>query len=160
MRTLSADGLRELLAQESSHVFVPALVISHPSYAATVRVVADGQDMTYGGNTYTALPFECALAPDVDDQLPTVRIRIDNIERSLIEELRSYSDPPTIQLQVFRRYPPDWAAELEIDGGTFDVISIVYNVTTIEATLGLEANILDEPACAVRFDPTVAPGLY
>lgn len=186
MRTISAEALKEMFAENTGLVFLHLLTITHESWTETYRFVNDNQDLVYNGNTYTALPFEATLPSDEDDVPPNVTLKIDNIDKNLVEILRSLISPPTATLEIVSRY---YSAEYfkssvwhqtihewedrnvltnenvvitsEIGPIEFKMLSYTNMAyTTIEIELGYEADILNEAASKDIFSPNNAPGLF
>lgn len=159
MRSISLEGLQELFAERTSHVFAEAATIRHPDMAEPERLVNQLTNIIYDGNTYTGFPFKGRLAPDVEENYPEVQIQIDNVDRLLMDRIRSWTSPPTIDLEVFR-VAPDGTVTLEVGANAFRLNGCDYDRATITARLGLEADYLNEPAMRYRFNNTIAPGLF
>lgn len=154
-RTFSAAALREMLAQTSGEVFHQLLTLSHPSIT-TVRVVDNTEDVDSRGNTYTAFPFSLSLPADATERLPVAELTLSNVDRRLIDEVRSISGPITATLEIVTSTTPD---TVEVGPFVFDIISVRFNKETLTATLAYEP-ILAEPYPADSFDPQHFPGLF
>lgn len=162
MRTLTLEGLHALFAEQSDYVWVGAAVLTHPDYsdpALPFRAVNNGEDLTLGGDLYTAVPFLMTLAADTDETVPSARIIIDNVERTLVEALRSMQSPPEIELSLWR-VAPDKSAVQEIGPIPFSLTAVHFDALRIEGTLGFRTDWLNEPAVCDVFSPKVAPGLF
>lgn len=186
MRTISADTLKEMFAANTGLVFLHLLTISHPNWLETYRFVNDTQDLVYNSNTYTALPFEATLPADEDDLPPTVTVRLDNIDKYLVEILRTLTDPPDVSLEIVSRYysasyfradvwhdnTHDWQNQNVLGEESIVVTSEIGPIafkmlsysnmaySTIEIELGYESDILNEAATKDIFSPNSAPGLF
>jgi len=158
-RQISADGIKELFSDETGHVFLYLMEIDHANMPSPIRVVDNNEDITHNGNTYLAFPFEITLASDTEENIPTVNLKFDNIDRRIIDDIRSITTAPDIELEVVR---VDEAGNVstEIGPSTFKMNKVNYDSLTITAELGYEADYLNEPAVKDRFDPAVAPGLF
>jgi ABC-type Fe3+-hydroxamate transport system substrate-binding protein len=154
-RVFSAAALREMLAQTSGEVFHQLLTISHPDMT-TIRVVDNTQDVVSRGNTYTAFPFGLSLPADATERLPVAQLSISNVDRRLVDEIRSLSGPMTATLEIVTATTPD---TVEVGPFVFDIVSAEYDRETITATLAYEP-ILAEPFPADSFDPQRFPGLF
>lgn len=154
-RTLSANAVLELLAQQSSEAFLMLLTLTHPQIT-TLRVVNNTQDVTSNGNVFTAFPFKFALPADLADEMPSLQLVISNVDRRLIDELRTISDPISIQLDIIAASSPN---VIEVGPFNFDLIHARYNKDTITGTVSTEP-ILQEPFPADTFNPRDFPGLF
>lgn len=156
-RSVSATFEAAVYAQETSEVFHILLAISHTDMSATLRFVSNSEDVTSDGDTYTAFPFKIDFPPaDGEDQLPSVQLVIDNIDRSIIEELRSIDSAPTVAVSVVLASDPD---TVECGPLSFTLKTIDYDAKLITAELGFE-DILNEPFPAGTFTPTDFGGLF
>ena len=156
-RTVSATLEAAVYAQETTQIFHILLEIAHADMAATLRFVNNTADVTSDSDVYTAFPFTIDFPPaDGEDQLPSVTLVIDNIDRSIIEELRSIDSAPTIDVSVILASDPD---TVECGPLQFSLKSIDYDAQVITAELGFE-NILNEPFPAGTFTPTDFAGLF
>ena len=159
VRNISAGAMRELFAEHSGAAMFACLTFDHPTMSAPERVVNNTEDVTYDGQTYTALPFELTLPDDVEDRAPSLEIRIDNVERSLVELLRSVvTDLPSVQLEIVR--VQDSTVTLEIGPLSLSLLSSDINVDVVTLTVGHAIDILNEPGTKEIFNPKTAPGLF
>ena len=155
-RSVSATLEAAVYAQQTDEIFLILLAISHADMSETLRFVNNTEDVVSGGETYTAFPFAIDLPSDTEDSLPSVQLVIDNIDRSIIEELRSIDSAPTIAVSVILASDPD---TIECGPLSFSLKSIDYDAKVITAQLGFE-DILNEPFPAGTFTPTDFPGLF
>ena len=81
---------------------------------------------------YIAYPFSVILAEDDGEKLPKVRLTIDNVDRALVETIRSISDSPSINIKLVLASQPN-TVELEIDG--LILREVEYDAFTITGTL-------------------------
>lgn len=155
MSTLSAHAVREAMKQHSGEVFLPLLTLTHPSMA-TQRLVNNPVNVTSNGQVYTAFPFKLPMPQDVGDSLPSLNLSISNVDRRLIEALRSISSPIEVTLAIVAASTPD---VIEQGPYTFDMVSVGYNESTITGRLGYEP-LLSEPFPAGSFNPQQFPGVF
>ena len=157
-RSVSATFQAAVNAQETSEVFLVLLEIYHADIGppTTLYFVNNYEDVVSNGNTYTGFPFGINLPADIDDRLPEVQLSIDNIDRSIISEIRGLSGPPTITLKVILASTPN-----TIEAGPFDLTlrRVDYDAYTITGTLEVE-DILNEPYPGDAFTPQNFPGLF
>lgn len=154
-RTLSAAAIKDMFAQSSGEAFLLLLTLEHPDMT-TVRVVNNTESVTSRGNVYIGFPFECALPNDVADQLASVQLRISNVDRRIVGELRGIEGPMSATAEVIAASRPD---VVEIGPMVFDLTNAEYDVESIVATLAYEP-ILSEPFPAGVFDPQRFPAVF
>ena len=159
MRQISLDAMKQMFKQEAEDVFLTIITITHPDLEQPLRYVNDMVDLEFEGNTYKALPFRFVLPPDVKDRVPTARIELDNVNRELVSILRSISKPPTLEVAIVRKQL-DGTITKEIGDFKFVMLNIRYNVFTISADLGFNADFLNESATADYFTPNLFPALF
>jgi hypothetical protein len=158
-RTISASGLQSLFAQETESVWLPAVTVAHTDLPATLRFVANTQDIVYGGNTYLACPFELTIAPDNEESVPQARIRIDNVSQDITVAVRSTDTSPTITLEIFR-VDSGGVVTREYGPHSYDLLTVNADALVVEGVVGYEHDFLNEQATADRFVPSLAPGLF
>lgn len=154
-RSLTAAAVRAVLAQETDAVFLELLTISHPDIA-TVRVVNNTLPITSRGNVYDGFPFSLRLPQDVAERLGTVQLTVNNVDRRLVEAIRSVPAPLTVSIEVVTAATPDLVEVGPFDCELFDVTG---TMTTISGTLGFEP-VLNRVFPAGKFDPQRFPGLF
>jgi hypothetical protein len=158
-RTLSAALKRAVNAQETGEVLVALCAISHPSILnGPLRVASDLVDFVTDGVTYTAFPFQITLPVDTDEGRPTLKLVLDNIDRSIIEAIRSIppSTPPTVQVDLALKSQPD---EIEMSFPNLTLRNVEYDVFVVSGDLALDEDDR-EPIPAASFSPQLFPGLF
>ena len=158
-RNISVEGLQELFSDETDHVFLNLITVDHSNMPSPIRVVNNNESISYDGNTYLPFPFKISLASDTEEEVPKVNLKFDNIDRRLIDDIRSITTAPDVDLEVVR-VKPDGTIVSEIGPNSFKMNEVQYDVMEINANLGYESDYLNEPAVKDRFDPSVAPGLF
>lgn len=154
--TLSVTALQAALAQQTEQVFLACLTIQHAALADDIRVVNNNEDVERLAGTYLAFPFAIDLPDDQGDQLPAVRLVIDNVSREIMSAIRALESPPTITLEIILASSPD-----TVEAGPFEmsVREINYNAASISATLGYE-DMMNEPFPKDTFGPKSFPALF
>ena len=157
-RSVSATFSAAVNAQETAEVFLLLLEISHADIGppTSLYFVNNRTDIVSGANTYTGFPFQISLPADVDNTLPSVQLSIDNVDRSIIAEIRGLSGPPTITLKVVLADTPN---VIEAGPFSFSLRRVDYDAFTITGTL-LTEDILNEPYPGDSFTPQNFPGLF
>src|SRR5579885_2175455 len=88
-RALSLAARQAVNAQETGEVFLLLLTLDHDELAAPIRVVNNTVDIVSRGNTYIAYPFQLELPAEDADQISSVRLSIDNVDRTIVQSLRA-----------------------------------------------------------------------
>lgn len=155
-RSLSSLAKQAINAQETGEVFLLLLTLSHASLGTPIRAANNLENVTSGGNLFTAFPFTIVLPHEQEDQPPKMRLVIDNVDRSIVTALRNLTSPPTIQLEVVLASQPN-TIEATFPGFTLRQAS--YDQLVVEGDLALEEITL-EPFPEGSFDPQSFAGLY
>ncbi len=154
-RSLTATFISTLMAERTSEIYHTLIVLSGAGIA-TKRYVDNYEDVDSGGNTYTAAAFQGRLPNDVEDQIPDVNIVFDNVDRTLMVDMRSATGPPQVEINIALQSDPD---VIEIGPLEFKVRAVDYNKLTVSGTLQYE-DILNETVPDHRYTPQIYPGLF
>ena len=154
-RILSAAAKAAITAQETPEVFLILCTIQHADME-TLYFARNTQDVISRGNTYWGWPFEIALPDETDDALPTPQLRIDNVDRRIMQGVRLLTTAPSVLLEVVLASTPD---VVEAGPFPFTLRGVEYDALVITATLAPE-DVLNEPAMQYRFTPQTTPGLF
>lgn len=155
MRSLTNDLLRELYAQDSADAFLMLLTISHPSFP-TIYLSNNNRDVVSRGNTYLAFPMEVTLPGDDGESMQEVDIRLDNVSRELITELRTVTTPINVTVEMVLASNTDY---VQISLEEFKLKNISYNSKTIQGKLYLDG-FLNIAMTSEKYGPTNFPGLF
>lgn len=154
MRTLSNAAIAAMNAPQSGEVWLVLLTISNPSIE-TIRVVNNNEDIVSRGNTYLAFPFEIELPGQDPDSPSSARLRIDNVDKRIVEAVRSISTPPIITIEVVLASQPD---TVEIGYTDLTLRAVEYDVNSVRGELTFES-IFSEPV-TLTMTPNRFPGLF
>ena len=129
---LSSLAIQSASAQETGEAWLLLMQISHDDLATPFYLVNNTESVTHSGTEYLAYPFNVVLSQDDGEHLPKVRLTIDNVDRALVETIRSISDSPIINIKLVLASQPD-TIELEIS----DLIlrEVEYDAFQISGTL-------------------------
>lgn len=164
-RNLSPGFLAGLYAQETDEVVVCLLTVTHddlsePIYLssdATVRLSDD--PLVYGtmsrGYEFLYLPFEFTLPDDKSDSPPRVQLAIDNTDRELVAQLRSFSTPASVKVELVLASDLD-TVEVQLPALQLSDVTLSE---TISATLVADG-LINEPHPGRQFTPGSFPGLF
>lgn len=130
--TLSSAAIQSAQDLTTSEVWLLLLEIDHDDLATPFYLVNNTESIVHETNTYIAYPFSIVLSTDDGERLPKVQLTIDNVDRTLVNTIRSISDSPTVIVKLVLADTPDYV-ELEIT----DLIlrEVEYDAYTITGTL-------------------------
>lgn len=154
-RVLSSAGVRALTAQETGEAFLRLVTITHPDFDP-LYVVNNTVNIWSRGHEFLAAGFDIALPDEREDAIPTVELRIENIDRRIMEHVRGLTTTPSVILEVVLASSPD---TLEAGPFTFALRGVDYDALLIVGTLAPE-DVLNEPAQQYSFTPDRFPGLF
>jgi hypothetical protein len=161
-----------LFAQQTDEAILVLLEINHEDLSAPIRVVNNPEDIVLGGEvydddglvtdgigtvtdgtgvTYSAFGFEVNL-PDNDGR---TEITICNVDRQIVETIRSVDTPPSVRMSVVLADTPD---VVEAGPYDFELSDVTYNALIVRGTLAFDY-LQDEPYPGDRFTPAQYPGL-
>lgn len=151
---MTPEAIASACAQETDETWLILLRISHPALSEDITVVCNDDDITSNGVTYTGLFFSVDLPSD-DDTSGEFTVRLDNVDRVIVDSVNSISSAPTATLSVILASDPD---SLVI---TFDAVAVSFDADPMEVSATFRAdNLLFEPYPGVRYTPASHPGLY
>lgn len=129
---LSSLAIQSAQALETSEVWLLLMEIDHTDLATPFYLVNNRESITHNSTEYIAYPFSVVLSQDDGEHLPKVRLTIDNVDRALVETIRSISDTPTVNIKLVLASQPD-TIELEIS----DLVlrEVEYDAFTVSGTL-------------------------
>lgn len=158
-RSLSVAARRAIYAPQTGEVFAILLTLSHSTWETAIRVNSAGTTIVSGGQTFQNFPFEFTLPSDVGDAAPTVQLRICNIDRSIVEAVRSVSgERIAVVASVVLVSSPD-----TIEAGPFEFTlrDVSYDAVVVEGTLAYgDEDILNEPFPGDAITPNTLPGIF
>jgi hypothetical protein len=152
---LSDAEKADLYGAHCVDVWLALLTVTHGSFA-TIRVVADHQNVTSRSNVYTAHAFSVRLPADRHEEMPQASIVIDNVDRSLVEAVRSVTTPGTVTIENIRRSDPDTVVR---SWPNFELKSVEIHADSISLVLGPDP-VLEESYPGIDFTPLLFPGLF
>lgn len=155
VRQVSQPALTGAYAQETAEVYLTLLTVTAADLPAALRFSSDNVDTTSRGDVYQAFPFRPVFPADQPGEIRPIQLAIDNIDRQIVNALRSAREPISVLMEVVLFSSPD-TVEASF---SFDVVAASYADTEATLTLAYEP-ILDEPFPYKRFSPAVTPGLF
>lgn len=162
---LSASAVASAMAQETGEAWLLLLTIDHATLAEPIRVAANHANVTSRGDVYVGYPFSIDLPDDAPNEMPRVRLEIDNVgvpdeadpgARRVSDYLRAIDSPFTATIEVVLASQPDI-----VEAGPFAMTcaKAEYDAGTVSGDLIFE-DVLNEPYPAGSFVPASHPGLF
>lgn len=155
-RTLSLPALQGALAQETAEVYLVLVEINHPTLMTPLRFVNNNTSIVSNMNTYNPYAFEMRMPDDQEDKEPTAELRIDNVDRQLMDEVRSINGELSMTVSVVLESSPDTIEWGPLD---FDVRGVSYDANVITFRLSY-STFIREPFPYLAFDTTNFPGMF
>lgn len=158
-RPLSSALKIAMHAQQTGEALLAITQISHASILnGPLRLVNDLQDFVSDGVTYTALPFQITLPSAGEEGRPSVRLVVDNVDRSMVAAIRGIppGSTPTVQIDLVLASQPD---VIELSFPSLSLRNVDYDQFVIEGTLALDEDDR-EPIPFMSFTPQLFPGLF
>lgn len=156
MRALSNTMLGAIHAPESGEVLLPLLRLSHPDWAAPLRIVPNGESVTHEGEVYLPWAFAVALPDDEDQGYPILRWQADGVQRDIIAQLRATTGVITARLVWVLASQPD---TIEAGPITAQIRAAEYDATSIGGTMQ-GSPIYDRPFSRLTYTPNEVPQLF
>lgn len=154
-RPVSVDAMRSALAQETNEVWVALLKITHPSIS-NIYLCDNTEAVTSNGQAYAAFPFSFTIPTDEQDQEPTVKLTISNVDRTLVDDIRAIQGGPVLWLSLVMRRTPN---VVEYGPVRLKATAVTYTAEALQMTLGID-RLTGEPIPFLTFSPEYFPGLF
>lgn len=135
MRSLSAAAILEKNKIAGDGAWLILLEIQLPG--TTLRLVRNTADVIWGGQTWTAFPFELDDATEDKNEAPQIKVRVGNVSRVVqgyVEAAPNGGTGSTVILRVVLSNNLSAAAEIE---ETFEVTGIQCDAQWVSLTLGV-----------------------
>jgi hypothetical protein len=168
-RTLSSRALASAHAQTTDEVWLLLLRVIHPDIVHTAEDLAAGQtngvlrfvnnneDITGGSDNkpYIAFPYQFDLPGEDPEQPSVARLRIDNVDLRIIEQVRALSSPPECDVELVLASQP-LVVEISFEGMTLRTVE--FDSMIVEGALTME-EIFVEPV-SLEMTPARFPSLF
>ncbi|MCA1809893.1 MAG: DUF1833 domain-containing protein [Lentisphaerae bacterium] len=156
-RQISATALAAIFAQSTEQVFLTLLEISHPSLQIPLRFVNNTKQITHGGNIYYPSAFDFRLPDDVEDNVPSAQITLDNTDRQIVSVIRELQTAPDITAKIILADNPD---VIELGPLEFKLKEASYDVFQVTGVLSYEEDFLNQVYPRFTFNPRLTPGIF
>ena len=158
---------REAYAQQTNVAIVTLLELKvvgedEPVLVCDVPVVKfpDLGEMVYGivseGKRYIYMPFEAFFPRDDKTGTVTAKLRIQNVDRSIVRYARETLKPIQVRVKAVLSNAPD---VVEADYDNLRLTDVTYDGFQIEGDLSMDY-FGEEPFPSGRFTPSGFPGLF
>jgi len=154
--SLTPELLAQLYNQESEDVFLTLLTLTHPSFAAPIRLVNNSVDIISRGDTFIAFPFKLKLPVDDGESAREVSIEFDNVSLEILDELRTVTTSIEVKMEMVLASIPD---EVQISIEELKIQAVNYNKQVISARLFLDSFLTTELNSEI-YSPTLYPGIF
>ncbi|MDN3525628.1 DUF1833 family protein [Halomonas sabkhae] len=158
IRQISAEGLHDMFAQHTDAAVFALLTFTHPNIAEPIRLVNNTEAITYDGQTYEGFPFHFTPPAEEEDREAVATIEVSNVDRQLIEALRTIQSLAGVDIQVVRWKQGTVTREMHIPG--MYLMGADINAETASLQISHAFDILNEPATQEILSPGTAPGLF
>lgn len=155
-RSVSVTARRAVYDAETSEAFLILLTLTHADLTEPIRVVNNALDVVSRGETFIAFPFRIDLPSDSDESPPRARLQIDNVDRQIVQAIRTVTGPIAVLMEVVLGGDPD---TVEAAFSDFELREVRWDALVVEGQLSLES-FLREPYPAPRFTQKDFPGLF
>ena len=155
-RSLSGATLQALNAPGTGEAFLILLTLDHADLAQPIRVTSDTVATASRDHDFVPYPFEIILPDDLDSRAPRAKLVIDNVDRQIVQAVRSLSSAPTVLIEIIRAADPETVEAQFVD---FRLTNVSYDAHRVEGNLTLE-DFTAEPFPAAVFSPGLFPGLF
>ena len=167
-RSVSSAARQAMYSQSTEELFVLLLQISNeddPSEPIRTaldsknldsKVSVDGVDTYSPAVTFAGGFFGIELPEEAGENISTVRLSIDNVDRKIVSAIRRASVPPEVLMWIVLRDSPD-----VVEAGPFYFVleSAEYNGETVTGELAFE-DVTNRRYPKHEFTPHLTPGLF
>ena len=155
-RSLSTLMQQSIYAAETGDAFIILLTLSHPDLPQSICVTSDEVTTTSNSVSFVPYPFDLVLPNDIDSKSYRAKLVIDNIDRAIVQAVRSLTTAPNVLIQIVRAVSPDTIEAQFVD---FALTNISYDAWRVQGDLTVE-DFTAEPFPASCFSPGLFPGLF
>lgn len=155
-RTVSSVTKQAFLKQQTDRVFLVLVELDHADLASPIRLVNNYENITSNGDVYSAAAFSFTPPVEEDGTIKNSSISFDNVDRAIVEAVRSISSAPTVSVSIIRADAPD---TVEAGPWVFYLRGVSYDLHVVAGELYPD-NPLRLSASTVSYRNTNFPGLF
>ena len=167
-RSVSATARTAMYSQNTDEVFVLMLEIENESdpddpirvalnsVNVASKLTIDGTDTYDPAVTFAGGFFSIEVPEEAGENISTVRMSIDNVDRAIVQAIRNASRPPTVKLWIVLMSTPN-----TVEVGPYYMVleGATYDATTVTGELSFE-DVTNRRFPQHEFTPHRAPGLF
>lgn len=153
---MSSNAIVAAFSQETDKVYLVILKIDHANLSSPIYVVNNTENVTSNGDEYIAFPFKIEMPGDTSEEVVKVRLSISNVDRSIVQAVRTCTSRPSVDLSVVLYDSPN---TIEAGPFSFSLVGASWDELVVSGELSYE-DILNEPYPGDRFSPAEYPGLF
>lgn len=154
--SLSATYKEAASHQETEECPIVLLTITHDQLPSPIRVCNNGEDIISNGETFLACPFDIELPDDAEGKVPGAKLSIANVDRQIVNALRTITTRAIVTLQVILASTPD---VIEATYPELELIVADWNALTVSADLAWDA-LAGEPYPYLKMTPNTTAGVF
>lgn len=155
-RNLSDAHIRAANAPDTGECWCTLLSINHASLEEPLNFTNVGEDVVSNGVTFSDYPFTVKIFNDDEEAQPTAQLMIDNVQRDIIDKIRTLRPEPSVKISVVLASDLDTA---ELEYPYIPLKNITYDDFLIKGTISAE-DFTGEPYPADKMVPSSFPGLF
>ena len=156
MRSISQAFIDAFLSRETGEAALILLEVNHEDLPTPVRLALNTKPITHQGGQYEPMYFEVSFPEQIEDRATGVKLRVDGVDRTLIEKVRSFSTPPTVVFKVVATTDLD---QVEMETAPMFWRTVTYGTHWLEGDVE-SPEIFNRNFPADAFTPAIAPGLF
>ena len=155
-RTLSSGTLEALLAPQTEQLFFVIVEIDHTDLGSPLRIVNNTEAVVSNGDTYQPLAFKFTPPVEADGTIKSAAIVIDNVDRQLVEAMRTILTAADVTASLIRGATPN-----VIEAGPWAFKGREASFTSKHVSLSLVPdNPMRRTVSIVSYKNINFPGLY
>lgn len=156
MRQISTTAREAVNASQTDQIFLVILDIDHTDLPAPIRVVNNNESIISNGVTYIPTAFDFILPAQEDGVISNSTLSISNVDRVIVQAIRSISSPPIVTVRVILASDPD---TVEAGPFQFTLTDVTYNRNTVSGSLIYQLYVRDNCG-TIRYKNNTFPGLF
>lgn len=155
-RELSTNAKNAVYSSQTNACFLVLLEISHNDLPEVIRVVNNNVAIVHNSETYLPYAFSFTPPQEEDGKIKSSSLTIENIDRVIVEFIRSINTAPTVTAKIIMSDSPD---TIEAGPWSFSLTNTSFNEQTVTGELIFE-NYLKNYCSVVKYNNRNFPGLY
>lgn len=152
---VSAQNTAAAIASSSQVAWLALLTITAPGFAP-LYVVNNTEPVWSRGIQFVPYPFQVTMPQDDSESLPSVSLVISNLDRAIMEFVRSQRDPPHIAIEIVTSQWPDL---VEKSLTFLRMVNISYDAMQVTGQLDVD-DFLTGAFPGESYVPPQFPGLF